>query len=95
MPREYSQAGVGITVVTASFSGMFAPYEFLPPALQQFSRIYPISSASNLAKYFLTGEEFVGYNPLIAGHQGLTIALSLLLLILGINLYSRLSWRME
>jgi len=87
--------GVGISVVTASLSGMFAPYEFLPPALQQFSRIYPISSASNLAKYFLTGEEFVGYNPLTAGHPALTIALSLLLLILGINLYARYSWRLE
>jgi len=82
-------------VVTASISGMFAPYEFLPPALQQFSRTYPISSASNLVKYFLTREELVGYNPLTAGHQVLTIALSLLLLILGINLYSRLSWRIE
>jgi len=87
--------GVGISVVTASISGMFAPYEFLPPALQQFSRIYPISSASNLAKYFLTGEEFVGYNPLTTNHIALTIALSLFLLILGINLYSRLSWRLE
>ena len=87
--------GVGISVVTASLSGMFAPYEYLPPALQQFSRIYPISSATNLAKYFLTGEEFVGYNPLTAGHQGLTIALSLILLILGINLYARRSWRLE
>ena len=87
--------GIVISVVTASISGMFAPYEFLPPALQQFSRLYPISSASALAKYFLTGEEFVGYNPLSASQLGLTITLSLLLLILGINLYSRRSWRLE
>lgn len=87
--------GVGISVVTANISGMFAPYEFLPPFLQQFSRTYPISAASNLARYFLTGEEFVGYNPLTAGHQGLTIALSLVLLTLGINLYARHSWRLE
>ena len=83
--------GVGISVVTASLSGMFAPYEFLPPALQQFSRTYPISSASNMIKYFLAGEEFVGYNPLTPGNQGITIALSLTLLILGIDLYARRS----
>ena len=87
--------GIVISVVTASISGMFAPYEFLPPALQQFSRFYPISAATNLAKYFLSGEEFVGYNPLATGHPELTIALSLLLLILGMNLYARRSWRLE
>lgn len=52
-------------------------------------------AVENLAKYFLTGEEFVGYNPLTAVHQGLTIALSLILLTLGINLYARHSWRLE
>ncbi|MBN1862049.1 MAG: ABC transporter permease [Dehalococcoidales bacterium] len=87
--------GVGISVISASISGMFAPYEFLPPALQRFARIYPISSASNLVRYFIIGEEFADYNPLGTGQVTLTIALSLLLLILGINLYSRLSWRSE
>jgi ABC-2 type transport system permease protein len=43
--------GVGLSVVTASISGMFAPYEYLPTALQRFARIYPISSASNLVRY--------------------------------------------
>lgn len=88
-------SGVGISVITAAVSGLFAPYELLPPALQQFARVYPISSATNLAKYFLTGVEFVGYNPLTAGSPGLTIGLTLLLLVLGINLYSRFSWRSE
>jgi ABC-2 type transport system permease protein len=87
--------GVGLSVVTASISGMFAPYEFLPPALQRFARIYPISSASNLVRYFIVGEKFADYNPLTGGQVTLTIALSLFILILGINLYSRLSWRSE
>jgi ABC-2 type transport system permease protein len=87
--------GVGISVVTASISGMFAPYEFLPAALQQFSRTYPISAASAFVKYFLFSEEITGYNPLTTSQLGLTIALSLLLLILGINLYARRSWRLE
>jgi len=87
--------GVSISVVTAAISGMFAPYEVLPAALQQFSRVYPISSASASVIASLIGKEFAGYNPLTTSQIGLTIGLSLLLLILGINLYSRLSWRSE
>jgi ABC-2 type transport system permease protein len=87
--------GVGLSVVTASISGMFAPYEYLPTALQRFARIYPISSASNLVRYFLAGEEFADYNPMTTNQITLTIVLSLVILILGISLYSRLSWRSE
>jgi ABC-2 type transport system permease protein len=87
--------GVGLSVVTASISGMFAPYEYLPTALQRFARIYPISSASNLVRYFIIGEEFADYNPMTTNQITLTITLSLLLLILGISLYSKLSWRSE
>ncbi|MBE9478058.1 MAG: ABC transporter permease [Chloroflexi bacterium] len=87
--------GVGASVITAAISGLFAPYEMLPPPLQLFSRVYPISSASASATYLLLGEEIVGYNPLTVSQVSLIIALSLFLLILGINLYSRLSWRMD
>lgn len=87
--------GVSVTVITASISGLFAPYSVLPPALQQFSRVYPISSASYSAMYSLLGENVVGYNPLTTSQIGMTIALSIFLLILGTILYSRYSWRME
>ena len=85
--------GVGIAVVTAAISGLFSPYSSLPAPLQLFSRIYPISSASASATYSLLGETMIGYNPLTIGQISTTIALSLFLLILGIFLYSRLSWR--
>ncbi len=92
--------GIGISVVTAAVSGIFAPYNVLPPALQQFSRAYPVSSAHASAAYSLLGEpllgqEIIGYNPLTASQTGLTVAVSLFLLILGTILYSRFSWRTE
>jgi ABC-2 type transport system permease protein len=87
--------GVGIAVVTASISGLFAPYTVLPAPLQLFSRIYPISSANASVTCSLLGESIAGYNPLTASQVGMTIALSLFLLVLGTVLYSRLGWRLE
>jgi len=87
--------GVGIAVITAAISGLFAPYSALPSPLQLFSRFYPVSSAGASATCVLLGEEMVGYNPLTTGQISLTIGLSLFLLILGIVLYSRLSWKSE
>ena len=57
--------GVGISVVTASISGLFAPYWSLPPILQRFSQVYPVSSANAAIIYLLLGESYVGYNPLV------------------------------
>ena len=88
-------SGVGIAVITAAVSGLFAPYSMLPAPLQLFSRTYPISSAWASATYSLLGESIAGYNPLTFTQISTTIALSLLLLILGTFLYSRLSWRTE
>jgi ABC-type multidrug transport system permease subunit len=87
--------GVGIAVVTSAVSGMFMPYSALPPLLQQFARIYPISSANSSAIYALMGEGMAGYNPLTASQTGLTVGLALFLLILGTILYSRRCWRTE
>jgi len=87
--------GVGIVVVTAALSGLFAPYRFLPSLLQQFARGYPLSSANSLINFVLLGEEAAGYNPLTLSHVSATVALSLLLLILGTVLYSRLSWKAD
>lgn len=85
--------GVGIAVTTAAVSGVFAPYSILPAPLQAFSRVYPVSSASASAAYSLLGEEVVGYNPLTTTQIGLTIGLSLFLIILGVNLYARFCLR--
>jgi len=87
--------GVAIAVVTAAVSGLFAPYSVLPAPLQLFSRIYPISSASSSIAYLLLGKDIVGYNPLTPVQASTTIAASVLLVMIGTFLYSRLSWRQE
>jgi ABC-2 type transport system permease protein len=88
-------SGVGIAVVTAAISGVMAPYSSLPWLLQQFARIYPISSANSSITYLLVGEDYAGYDPLSASQTSLTIVISLLLFIAGLIAYSRFCWRKQ
>jgi len=88
-------SGVGIAVVTAALSGVMAPYSSLPWLLQQFARIYPISSGNSSITYLLVGEDYAGYNPLSTSQTTLTIITSLLLFIAGLIVYSRFCWRKE
>ena len=85
--------GVGISVVTASISGLFVPYRSLPSLLQHFARIYPVSSANSSIIYLLVGEDFAGFNPLNTGQVTFTIVLSLSFFIVGLILYSQFCWR--
>ncbi len=87
--------GVGIAVITSAISGLFAPYELLPVPLQMFARVYPISSAQASIAYLLAGPDIVAYNPLASGQVTLTVALSIVLLLAGLVLYSRLGWKLE
>jgi len=87
--------GIGIAVITAAVSGLFAPYQFLPAPLQVFSRIYPISSAQASIVYLMVGPESVAYDPLTAGQVALTISLSLVILAAGAVLYSRFAWKID
>lgn len=84
--------GVGVTVLTASISGMFAPYSFLPEVLQQFSRMYPLSTAVSSIIYILEGERFAGYNPLYPEHIIYTIISSLTIFMIGLILYKQRIW---
>ena len=88
-------SGVGIAVVTAAISGVMTPYSYLPWLLQQFAKVYPISSFSSSITFLLVGEEYAGYNPLSASQTTLTILISLLLFAGGLVAYSRLCWRKE
>ena len=88
-------SGVGIAVVTAAISGVMTPYSSLPWMLQQFARIYPISSSSSSITFLLVGEEYAGYIPLSVNQTTFTIAISLLLFIGGLVAYSRFCWRKE
>jgi len=88
-------SGVEIAVVTAAISGAMAPYSSLPWILQQFARIYPISSANSSITCRIVGEEYAGYNPLTTSQTTLTIVISLLLFSAGLITYSRFCWRKE
>jgi ABC-2 type transport system permease protein len=87
--------GVGIAVITSAISGLYAPYEVLPVPLQVFSRVYPVSSAQASIVHLLAGPDMVAYNPLTSGQVTLTVALSIVLLLAGTVLYSRLGWKLE
>jgi len=87
--------GVGISVVTASISGLFVPYWSLPSILQRFSQVYPVSSANAAIIYLLLGESYVGYNPLGINQVTTTIILSFSLFVIGLVLYSKFCWRRE
>lgn len=85
--------GVGISVITASISGLFAPYSSLPDPLKAFSRIYPISSANSSVIYLLVGEWYAGYNPLNASQMLSTVSIASLLFVIGLMVYSKF-WRL-
>ena len=88
-------SGVGLTVVSAALSGVMTPYAYLPSVLQDFARIYPISSANSAITYLLVGEEYAGYNPLSLDQTILTACLALLLFIIGLIVYSRFCWKKD
>jgi ABC-2 type transport system permease protein len=88
-------SGVGIAVVTAAIAGVMTPYEYLPWMLQEFAKVYPISSANSAITYLLVGENYAGYNPLTATQTTLTIIISLLLFVSGLIAYSRFCWTRE
>ena len=85
--------GVGIAVVTSAISGIFFPYSMLPPILQKFSQIWPMSSANSIIINNLIGN--IGYNPLTALNLSLVIATSLLFFTVGVVLYTVYCWRSE
>lgn len=85
--------GVGIAVVTSAISGVFFQYSMLPPVLQKFAQIWPMSSTNSIIINFLIGD--IGYNPLSTINLSLTIAISLLFFTVGIVLYTVYCWRLE
>ena len=87
-------SGVGLTVVSAALSGVMTPYVYLPSILQDFARIYPISSANSAITYLLVGEKYAGY-PISVGQTILTACLAMLLFIIGLIAYSRFCWKKE
>ena len=88
-------SGVGLTVVSAALSGVMTPYAYLPSVLQNFARIYPISSANSTITYLLVGEKYAGYPALSVSQTVPTAFLALLLFIIGLIAYSRFCWKKE
>jgi hypothetical protein len=71
------------------------PYSSLPWLLQQFAKIYPVSSAGSSITFLLVGEDYAGYPPISVGQTTFTIVVSLLLFVGGLVAYSRFCWRKE
>lgn len=84
--------GVGVTVITAAISGVFAPYAALPEFLKRFSELYPPSSVISSITYILEGEAYAGYNPLTIEHTIYTIISSLAVFTLGLIVYRQKLW---
>jgi ABC-type polysaccharide/polyol phosphate export permease len=87
--------GIGLALITSFTSGLFSSYSNLPPLLQSFSRIYPISSSTYWLVYLLVGERMVGYNPLEPGQILATVLSSIILFAIGLVLYTRYCWRRD
>jgi len=88
-------SGVGLTVVSAALSGVMTPYAYLPSVLQDFARIYPISSGNSAITFLMVGEEYAGYNPLSMTQTVSTAFLALLFFIIGLFAYSRFCWKKD
>ena len=88
-----THTGVAITLITYFLGGMALPYTSLPEALKVFARLHPITSANASMVFLLEGESYIGYNPFSAVQIFTTVALSFLVLVVGIKLYSNLCWR--
>ena len=87
-------SGVGLTVVSAALSGIMTPYEYLPSVLQDFARIYPISSANSAITFLMVGEKYAGY-PLSMSQTVSTAFIALLFFIIGLLTYSRFCWKKD
>lgn len=85
--------GVGIAVITSAISGVFFQYSMLPPVLQKFAQIWPMSASNSVIINYLIGD--IGYNPLTPLHLSLTIIISLLFFSVGIALYTVYCWRSD
>ena len=87
--------GLAVVLILAFISGIFVPYSQLPAALQAFSKVFPISSATSSVGYLLLGHDVIGYNPLTLGQTATGVLIALTLLTVGLVLYHRTSWRQE
>jgi len=88
-----THTGVAMTLLTYFLGGMALPYTSLPEVLRVFARLHPITSANASMIFLLEGESYIGYNPLGAVQVCTTVASSLLVLAVGVVLYSNLCWR--
>ncbi|MCZ2808444.1 MAG: ABC transporter permease [Candidatus Bathyarchaeota archaeon] len=87
--------GVGLTVISATISGVMTPYAYLPQVLQQFARVYPVSSANSSIVYLFVGKDFAGYSLLSTTQTTLSVIISASLFVVGLISYSKFCWRKE
>lgn len=87
--------GLAVSVILAYLSGIWIPYGELSAPLQAFSRVFPISSASSSMFYLLLGQDVAGYDPLTTSQVVTGVVLSAALLVVGVTVYHRTSWRTD
>ncbi len=91
---ESAASHIGVAIVLANyFIGITVPYKDLPELLKGVARYNPISAGTNMMTTLVLGQDVVGYNPLNFFDVGLMITLCGIILVVGLLLYSRRSWR--
>lgn len=90
-----THTGVAFTLLTYFLGGMALPYSNLPLVLRYFARLHPIPSANAMMISLLVGEAYVGYDPMNTAQVALTASSSILILLIGLTLYSKLCWRKD
>ena len=90
-----THTGVAVTLLVYFLGGMAFSYSNLPPFMQIFARIHPLSSMNSMMIYLLEGEAIAGYNPLTLEQIIPNIIIAVLTFIIGLMLYSKSCWKIN
>lgn len=91
---ESAAAHVGVAIALANyFIGIAIPYGELPDFLKPVACVGPFASGNSMIASRILGSDFIGYDPWNYLDFGILIAFSLVLLVIGLVLYSRCCWK--
>ncbi len=91
---ESAAAHVGVAIVMLIyFIGIAFPYVDLPDLLRPFVHLNPICIGNNMIGALTIGEEYIGYNPFNIVDMTTMIALTGILICVGLYLYSKHCWK--
>jgi ABC-2 type transport system permease protein len=91
---ESAASHVGLAIVLANyFIGIAVPYNELPDILKGFAQINPLSAGNNKITAIALNQDFVGYNPWVLPDVGFMVISCIMLITMGLLIYSRYCWR--